>query len=63
MDAEYYMGAPYSNIENVRPYIYYDVYEENPAEEIVLDKDDSTEEIVLVEKDDKFWESLRKVKK
>jgi hypothetical protein len=48
------MGAPDSNIENARPYVYYDVYEENPTEEIVLveDEDDPTEEIVLVENED-----------
>ena len=54
IDAEYFMGAPDSNIENARPYVYYDVYEENQTEEIVLveDEDDPTEEIVLVENED-----------
>ena len=43
MNAEYYMGAPNSDIETAKPYIYYnayeeseDVYEEDPSEEIVL---------------------------
>ena len=56
MDAEYYMGAPDSDIENARPYIYYNVYtesenayEEDPSEEIVLiENKDPREEVDII---------------
>lgn len=53
MDAEYYMGAPDSDIENARPYIYYDVYEqENTYDEELIEQEELIEEIELVENED-----------
>lgn len=48
MDAEYYMGAPDSNIENARPYIYYNAYEDSDN----LLEEDPSAEIELIEIED-----------